>query len=95
MTPPVSYSVATQQQTNASGTPPRYLPSGTMTPPATKRTANDQHRNQRSSDQYLPINVIQDQIYKAKAQAKTVTTMNGCLFIDYQYVGHLPPGYHV
>lgn len=35
---------------------------------------------------------IQKEIYLAKQQAKTVSVINGCLYIDYQYVGPLPPG---
>lgn len=35
---------------------------------------------------------VQKQIYRAKSEAKTVSVVNGCLYINYQYVCPLPPG---
>lgn len=35
---------------------------------------------------------MEAQIRKAKAEMKTITVLNGCLYIDYQYIGKIPPG---
>lgn len=38
---------------------------------------------------------IQKQILKAKAEARTVSAVDGDLYIDYKYVGRLPPGIRI
>lgn len=35
---------------------------------------------------------IQKEIFRAKSEAKTVSVIDGSLYINYQYVGPLPPG---
>lgn len=35
---------------------------------------------------------MQMRIYRAKAEAKTVSVRNGCLYINYEYIGPLPDG---
>lgn len=39
--------------------------------------------------------ILEDKIRRAKHEMKTVTVSNGCLYIDYQYQGHLPEGFKV
>lgn len=36
--------------------------------------------------------ILEEKIRRARAELKIVTVANGCLFIDYQYQGRLPPG---
>lgn len=55
----------------------------------------DQQGKTLDTDEYLMLDEVQNQVYKAKANAQTVTTINGNLYIDYRYIGRLPPGYHV
>ena len=38
---------------------------------------------------------IESKIRKAKQEMKTVTVKNGCLYIDYKYIGRLPDGLRV
>uniref|UniRef100_A0A0N4ZKL4 Ragulator complex protein LAMTOR5 n=1 Tax=Parastrongyloides trichosuri TaxID=131310 RepID=A0A0N4ZKL4_PARTI len=39
------------------------------------------------------MNAIEAQVRKAKAEGKTVTLINGCLYFDYQLVAQIPPSY--
>ncbi|KAL3075719.1 hypothetical protein niasHS_012549 [Heterodera schachtii] len=38
---------------------------------------------------------LRDQIRKAKAEGRTVTVMNGCVYIDYQLKAQIPPGFNL
>lgn len=60
-----------------------------------------QHQQQQQQQQpqqqqqctHLDESEVYRQICRAKAEAKTVSTVNGCLYIDYKFIGQLPPGY--
>lgn len=35
---------------------------------------------------------LEGQVRKAKAEGRTVTAVNGCIYFDYQLVAQIPPG---
>lgn len=39
----------------------------------------------------MDIDRIESEIRKAKAEGRTVTLINGCLYFDYQLVTQIPP----
>lgn len=55
----------------------------------------DEQRKNSSIDTDDQEEDIQNQILKAKAEARTVSAVNGDLYIDYKYVAHLPPGMRI
>ena len=39
----------------------------------------------------VDLNRIESEVRKAKAEGRTVTLINGCLYFDYQLVAQIPP----
>lgn len=46
-----------------------------------------------SSPFQADANTLMDMIRKAKAEGRTVTMLNGFLYIDYQLKAQIPPGF--
>ncbi|TKR81049.1 hypothetical protein L596_014991 [Steinernema carpocapsae] len=44
--------------------------------------------------QELEANLAMRLIRRAKNDGSTVSIVNGCLYLDYKFVGFLPPGIH-
>uniref|UniRef100_A0A7E4VBW5 Uncharacterized protein n=1 Tax=Panagrellus redivivus TaxID=6233 RepID=A0A7E4VBW5_PANRE len=42
---------------------------------------------------HVDMNHIEAEVRKAKAEGRTVTLINGCLYFDYQLVAQIPPHY--
>lgn len=40
---------------------------------------------------HVDVDRIESEIRKAKAEGRTVTLINGCLYFDYQLVAQIPP----
>ncbi|VDK40340.1 unnamed protein product [Gongylonema pulchrum] len=40
----------------------------------------------------IDLVALEGQVRKAKAEGRTVTAVNGCIYIDYQLVARIPPG---
>lgn len=39
--------------------------------------------------------LFEEKVRRAKQESKTVTVVDGCLFIDYEYQGRIPPGTNI
>jgi hypothetical protein len=42
----------------------------------------------------IDLNNLRAQMRKAKAEGRTVTVLNGCVYIDYQLKAQIPPGFN-
>ncbi|KAF7636556.1 hypothetical protein Mgra_00003945 [Meloidogyne graminicola] len=42
----------------------------------------------------MDLDTLKSQMRKAKAEGRTVSVLNGCVYIDYQLKAQIPPGFN-